>query len=153
VLYLYNTGAGFGIDQASASSYPGLVDYELQVRTSVSLPPFPIGIFGSGTHTMPVPATVSSGALNFTLFSGGTDIIVFGGSYTTALDSSSPAGTLISDQLSSYSSQEDTTGRQVDTASATSTTLLDVTYVITDSRSVSIPATSITTPTVLVLQK
>jgi hypothetical protein len=153
VLYLFNTGAGFGIDEAPASGYPGLVQYELQVRASVSLPPFPIGVFGSGTRTMPVAATVSSGMFDFTLFSGGTDLTGFGGSYVTVIDSSTPSGTLTSDQAGSFGSQEDVTGRQVDTSSITSTTPLDVTYVITDTRAASIPATSATTPAVLILQQ
>ncbi|HEY0308889.1 MAG TPA: putative Ig domain-containing protein [Acidobacteriaceae bacterium] len=152
VIYLYNVGAGLGLDMATASTYPALVHYEQQVKLSASLPALPMGTFAAGTLDIPVRTDTLSGAYVYSPDSGGGDVGFINGTAGKTLDGSTAGGTLTAYQKSSTNTAEDLTGRQIETATPTGTTPMAITYAITSTRSVSIPATG-ATPTVLLLQQ
>ncbi|SNS43420.1 Putative Ig domain-containing protein [Granulicella rosea] len=150
VLYLYNTGAGFALDQAGTSTYPAIAQYELQVAVA-PLPTLLSGAYAADTLAAPAASTVSSGEEVFTLSTGGVNSYI-NGALSTSLDSSSPSGTLAFGQTASLLFLEDATGRNVVTTT-TSTTPTAIIYAITSKRAVSIPATTAAVPVVTVLQQ
>jgi hypothetical protein len=152
VVYLYNVGVGFGLDLAGSGGYPGLLRYELQVKPLAALPPLPSGPLAAGTLLTPLRAPMLSGVSVYAPDSGGADPSAYNGSVSHALDTSSPLGLLASDQTSSFSTAENSTGRQIETTTLTGTTPSAITYMITSTHAVSIPATG-TTPTVTTLQQ
>jgi hypothetical protein len=140
VVYLYNTGAGFGIDLAVSTGYPGTVRYELFVKPLAALPPLPAGTFAAGTLAMPVRDAGVSGSYVYAPDYGGADTVVINGSVTKSLDSSTSLGVLTPDQITTVSTAETGTGRQIETTTPGGTTPSAVTYVITGTHAVSIPA-------------
>jgi hypothetical protein len=150
VIYLYNTGAGFALDQAATSAYPALAQYELQIAVA----PFPTllsGSYGVDTVFTPAPATTVSGVDTFTRAAGGVDGAAVTGMLATMFDSNSPGGTLALGQTGSYLFSEDTTGLLTVTLSGSATTQ-SIVDAITSTRAVSIPASG-TTPVITVLQQ
>ena len=151
VLYPYAANAGFGLDQAPSSGYPGLITYEHQVSTVPTLPPLPAGSYGAYSLSSAAPTTDESGAYVFALSTGGVDSS-FNGALTTTLDSSSTGGVLTLGSSASYLFLEDNTGRITLNASGSSS-ILGVIYAITSTRAASIPASSATAPIVTILQQ
>jgi hypothetical protein len=152
VIYLYNVGVGFGLDLAASGGYPGLLRYELQVKPLVALPPIVSGRLAAGTLAAPVRASIFSGVSVYAPDSGGADPSAYNGSVSHAFDTSSTLGLLASDQTSSFSTAENSTGRQIETTTPTGTAPSAVTYMITGTHAVSIPATG-SAPTVTTLQQ
>jgi hypothetical protein len=149
VLYLYNTGTGFALDQAAGTAYPALIQYQQQVVVS----PYPVllsGPYAAFTVPTPAPATDTSGIYTFALNNGGVDAGI-SGDLSTSLDSSSTAGTLSYAQAASYLYTESSTSRHVVTLSGSTTTQM-VLYGINSGLAVAIPATATTVPTVTVVQ-
>ena len=149
VVYLYNTGTGFGLDMAASTAYPALIQYQQQTVVT----PYPVllsGSFAAFTSPTSAPATDVSGMYNFVLNTGGVDSGI-SGALSTSLDSSSTAGMLSYGQASSYLYTESSTSRH-SVALPGSTTPQTIIYGINGSLAAAIPATATTTPTVTVLQ-
>jgi len=151
VLYLYNTGTGFALDQAATSAYPGLVQYEMQTG---AIAPFPVllsGAYSADTIANPVPATLASGEDTFTLSTGGVNAGINGALGTTS-DSSTTAGMLTLGQTASLLFAEDATGR-ISVSPTTTTTPSSIVYAITPKLAVQIGTGASAVPTVTVLQQ
>jgi hypothetical protein len=149
VLYLYNTGTGFALDQAASTAYPALIQYQQQVAVS----PYPVLLSGPyAAFTVPAadPATDTTGIYTFAPNSGGVDASI-SGDLSTSLDSSSTAGALSYGQTAAYLYTEGSTGRHVVTLPG-STTAQIVIYGINSGLGVAIPATATATPTVTLMQ-
>jgi hypothetical protein len=151
VVYLYDIGSGFGVDNATTGNYPAALRYELQVINGTTLEPLLYGAYSSGNLATPVAAALASGVANISFNSGGLDGSI-GGKITTTTDSSTPAGVLTAGQTATTNYLEDTTGRFM-LLDPTSSVLTGIAYAITGTRGISIPATSAITPTVTVLQQ
>jgi hypothetical protein len=149
VLYLYNTDAGFALDQAATAAYPGLIQYAQQVATA----PYPVllsGPYAAGSVASPAPATTTSGLYTFTLNTGGVDTS-FTGTLSTLLDTSSTAGVLALNQAGSFAYTGGSAGGYVVTPSGSSTSQA-VVYGINSSSAVAIPTVAGTAPVVTLLQ-
>lgn len=149
VLYSYNGGAGFALDQAGSGTYPALITYEAQAPVSPT-PPLLSGSYGALTLATAAPATDVSGTYTFALSTGGVNSGL-NGTLATTLDSSSPGGTLTLGATASLLFLEDATGR-ITTNVNGNASVQSVVYVISSKRAVAIPTGASTTPTVTVLQ-
>jgi hypothetical protein len=150
VVYLDATGAGFGLDLAPTTGYPGLVQYELQVPASTTLPPLLVGSFDRGTLIAPVPAPTATGSATATLFNGGVNSGGIGGKITFTTDADTPAGAITYTQPSSFTYIEDPTGRAPSALGSGTANVMDA---ISGTRAVLIPTGAGPTPTVTVLQQ
>jgi len=151
VLYLYNNAQAFGLDEPTTSgSAPGLIAFEPEVVTN-GLPPLLSGAYAASTQPMPVPATMQNGETTFTLSSGGVNAF-YSGTFSSKIDSSSPAGTLTSAAASTGIYLEATNGRTI-VANTGSSTTVAVIYIISATKAVEISVGAGTTPTVSVLEQ
>jgi hypothetical protein len=150
VLYLYNTNAGFALDQAAATAYPALIQYAQLVTNAAPLPIILSGPFAAAGAPSAVATTTTTGLYTFALNTGGVDTFLTG-TLATSLDTSSTNGTLALNQPGSLLYSETANNRLTITASG-SNTVLSVVYGITGSSAVAIPATATTTPVVTLLQ-
>jgi len=142
VFYPYSAAAGFALDQAATTAYPGLITYEQQASSPVVFS----GAIEAGTAFTAAPGTNTSGMYFFALSMGGVDSGVTGQVVTT-LDSSSTSGSLSYGTTSSLLFLEDSSSRMLIGPSGSSTPQ-SIVYVITPLHAIAIPAGSSTTPTI-----
>ena len=138
VLYLFNTGAAYGVEAPQASTNPGLVQAVQQTIAS-SYPAFLTGAFAAGPTAPALSGTFVSGVETFAPATGGVNSGSYTGTFTSTLDSSSVGGTIVSGQAFRGLSNESPTGRTLVT-DAVSGSLTSVVYAISANEAVQIPA-------------